>query len=149
MTKTNEEKFWSKVNKLGPNDCWPWLGAKHPTGYGKLWLRLPDLICKPAHHAALILTGIDVPKGSVVMHICDNPSCVNPSHLKLGTQQENIADKIAKGRQPTGNKHRNTTISEQDVADIRASNLQGVELARQYGVTPSTISNIRNYKKRT
>ena len=149
MTKTNEEKFWSKVNKLGPNDCWPWLGAKHPTGYGKLWLRLPDLICKPAHHAALILTGIDVPKGSVVMHICDNPSCVNPSHLKLGTQQENIADKIAKGRQPTGNKHHNTTISEQDVADIRASNLQGVELARQYGVIPSTISNIRNYKKRT
>ena len=107
------------------------------------------MICKPAHHAALILTGIDVSKGSVVMHICDNPSCVNPSHLKLGTQQENIADKIAKGRQPTGNKHHNTTISEQDVADIRASNLQGVELARQYGVTPSTISNIRNYKKRT
>lgn len=59
MTKTNEEKFWSKVNKLGPNDCWPWLGAKHPTGYGKLWLRLPDLICKPAHHAALILTAIN------------------------------------------------------------------------------------------
>lgn len=148
MTKTNEERFWSKVDKQGPNDCWPWLGAKHPTGYGKLWLKLPDLVCKPAHHASLILDGTNVPKGAVVMHTCDNPSCVNPSHLKLGTQAENIADKLSKGRQPTGDKHCNTTISDQDVIYIRQSTKSGRALALELGVTPSAISNIRNYKKR-
>lgn len=148
MTKTNEERFWSKVTKQGPNDCWPWHGAKHPTGYGKLWLKLPELVCKPAHHAALILSGTDVPKGSIVMHSCDNPSCVNPAHLSIGTQQDNIADKLAKGRQPTGDKHHNTTISDQDVADIRNSSLLGKELAKHYGVSAGAISNIRNFKKR-
>lgn len=96
--KSNENKFWEKVNKQGPNDCWNWTGAKHPTGYGKLWMRLPDLVCKPAHHASLIIHGTIVPKGLIVMHKCDNPSCVNPTHLVIGTQQDNIADKLAKSR---------------------------------------------------
>lgn len=148
MIKTNEEKFWSRVSKQGPNDCWPWIGAKHPTGYGKIWLNLPDRVCKPAHHAALLLTGVDVPKGTVVMHSCDNPSCVNPAHLSKATQQLNIRDKVLKGRQPTGDKHHNTKISEEDVKYIRSSSKTGKALAAELGVTPSAISNIRNFKKR-
>lgn len=148
MTKTNEERFFTKVTKLGPNDCWPWIGAKHPTGYGKVWLRLPDLVCKPAHHAALILQGVAIPKGSVVMHSCDNPCCVNPTHLSVGTQQDNITDKLTKGRQPKGDRHHNTAISELDVIYIRQSTKTGRALALELGVTPSAISNIRNYKKR-
>lgn len=146
--KSNEDKFWEKVNKQGPNDCWNWTGAKHPTGYGKLWMRLPDLVCKPAHHASLIIHGTTVPKGSIVMHKCDNPSCVNPTHLVIGTQQDNIADKLAKGRQPTGDKHHNTTLSDADVAYIRYSSKSGKDLAIELGVSRPTISNIRNYKKR-
>lgn len=147
-TKTNEEKFWPKVIKLGPDDCWEWSGAKHPSGYGKVWLNLPELVCKAAHHASLILTGTDVPKGSVVMHSCDNPGCVNPNHLSIGTQQDNIKDKLAKGRQPTGDNHHNTTLSDADVIYIRQSAKSGVDLAKELGVSPSAISNIRNFKKR-
>lgn len=146
--KTNEEKFWSKVNKLGPEDCWEWLGAKHPTGYGKLWIILDKRVCKPSHHVSLILSGIHIPEGSVVMHSCDNPSCVNPKHLKVGSQQENIQDKLRKGRQPTGDKHHNTVISDADVSYIRRSKKLGTELAKQFQVSPSVISNIRNFKRR-
>lgn len=146
--KPNDVKFWEKVDKKGPNDCWPWTGAKHPFGYGKLWVYLPERVCKPAHHVSLMLHGISIPQGSVVMHKCDNPSCVNPNHLGFGTQKDNIADKVSKGRQPVGDKHHNTTISDQDVLYIRQSSKTGRALALELGVSPSAISNIRRYKKR-
>lgn len=82
------------------------------------------------------------------MHSCDNPSCVNPAHLSKATQQLNIRDKVLKGRQPTGDKHHNTKISEEDVKYIRSSSKTGKALAAELGVSPSAISNIRNYKKR-
>lgn len=137
------------MDKRTDSECWPWTGAKHPTGYGKLWVHMPNYCCKPAHHVSLILSGISVPKGSVVMHSCDNPSCVNPNHLSVGTQQNNIADKLAKGRQPVGSKHHNTTISEAQVAYIRSSSKTGKELAEELGVSRGAVSRIRNFKART
>ena len=75
-------------------------------------------------------------KNLVVMHTCDNPPCINPDHLRLGTHQDNMTDKINK-------KRHKTKLTEQQVLDIRASNKSGVELGNEYGVTKATISDIR------
>lgn len=86
------ERFWNKVNKT--ENCWEWQGGKDRDGYGhirvegKLW---------QAHRFSTLLDGRD-PAGKVVMHQCDNPSCVNPKHLKLGTQADNVYDMVAKKR---------------------------------------------------
>ena len=92
------------------------------------------------HHRLVyaLHNGIDLDnmKGLVVMHTCDNPPCINPDHLRLGTHQDNMTDKINK-------KRHKTKLTEQQVLDIRAPNKSGVELGNEYGVTKATISDIR------
>lgn len=90
-----EERFWSKVDRSGGSEaCWPWLAAK-TRGYGSFAAggRLHR-----ATHFAIRLDGRDVAKGQVVMHRCDNPPCVNPAHLVVGAQGDNVRDMWEKGR---------------------------------------------------
>jgi hypothetical protein len=92
------EQFWRKVAIAEPDECWLWTGPLHSAGYGhfevwknnkrKRWF---------AHRKVLELQGVDL-TGLVVMHLCDNPPCVNPNHLRPGTQLENMRDALAKGR---------------------------------------------------
>src|SRR3990167_544842 len=89
-----EELFWSKVDKHAPNNCWVWMGFKKPTGYG-----LFGVGWKRTHRLAWEFTNGKIPAGIHVLHKCDNPSCVNPSHLYLGTHQDNMRDRNKKGRQ--------------------------------------------------
>ena len=93
------EAFWPKVEKT--ETCWIWQGAKDPRGYGRVYCTFKPkekVSTLRAHKVALILSGIDVPNGMCVLHKCDNPSCVNPSHLFIGTQVDNMKDMASKGR---------------------------------------------------
>jgi hypothetical protein len=91
--------FWAKVDKRGPDECWPWTAAKTPMNYGMVWglpLGLPYTAL--ATHASILLTRNErVPKGMVVKHSCDNPICVNPAHLSVGTYSENAREAFDRG----------------------------------------------------
>jgi hypothetical protein len=131
--------------------CWKWLGNKHAQGYGKIgfigktWL---------AHRLSYELLKGPIPKNMMVCHACDNPECTNPEHLFLGTAQENMYDKISKGRHKgaaKGDKHHTSKLTTEDVREIRKiysmKLMNQYELADSYSVTQSEISNIVNFKR--
>lgn len=139
-----EERFWHYVEKGSPDECWRWKAHIDARGYGKFQMHGRT---HPAARAAYILTRGPIPKGQVVRHKCDNGACVNPAHLELGTQRDNVRDMIERGRgnwrAPKGEERHNAILTEDNVREIRASNERGVDLAARFGVSPVTISAIR------
>lgn len=93
---TTTERFWSKVDKRGADECWPWMGATQSKGYGQFsYGGRPRL----ATHIAWLLSRGELPgAGQCVCHSCDVPRCVNPAHLFIGTQADNMRDMQRKGR---------------------------------------------------
>lgn len=146
--------FWKYISVGAPDECWPWERATNQYGYG-IFYRGRDatgkLRYRVAHRMALELSGADVPDKNVVMHICDNPPCCNPAHLRVGTQGDNMADCASKGRSAKGFMLPQTKLSDAVVADIRARRENGeliVDLAREYGVSHSLVSMIVHGKRR-
>lgn len=95
------ERFWAKVAKAGPDDCWLWIGTKYQNGYGHFMLDQAGDAHKQivAHRMAWILTHGPVAEDLCVCHACDVPACCNPSHLWLGTKADNARDHRDKRRQ--------------------------------------------------
>lgn len=99
---SDAERFWSKVKRGADDDCWEWQASRDRAGYG--WFGFRGRVHK-SHRVSWMLANGDIPAGLFVMHACDNPPCVNPSHLSLGTASANAADRNKKGRTARGDRH--------------------------------------------
>ena len=149
MTK---EEFLSNAAVLGIDDCWNWLRGKEGHGYGMAWYKGKSV---KANRVSWIVHNGNLPewdgygKGICVLHKCDNPACVNPNHLFLGTQKENIKDRQAKGRtaRQLGEKHGMVKLKEKDIVLIRESKKSGAEMAKLFMVSQATISLIKTRKR--
>jgi len=139
-----EERFWKFVQKT--NTCWIWTGAKTNGGYGVLNDGSNHVV--RAHRLSYEMHYSPIPNVLDVCHHCDNPSCVNPAHLFLGTPTENAADMVMKNRvsrthNPQGEKHPMSKLTETQVASIRAAYIPHVvslnTLANKYHVSKRTI----------
>jgi hypothetical protein len=95
------EKFWSRVDIRGPDECWEWQGSRSKKGYGFVGSRALNKVEKYAHRFAYRAAKGPIPDGLVMCHKCDNPPCCNPAHLWPGTVAENAQDMVRKGRAPT------------------------------------------------
>ena len=141
MSKILEERFWSYVRVMGEDECWPWLGGKAHGTYGAFALKRGEQV--PAHRFSYCLYFGDFDPQKFVCHTCDNPSCVNPRHLFLGTCRDNLEDAVRKGRMAHGERNANTKLSVEDVRKIRE--LAGdprrtlVSIARCFGLPKSTV----------
>ena len=128
--------------------CMEWPISRQPSGYGQMTI---DAVPATSHRLAWRVFKGEIPVGMSVLHRCDNPPCCNPEHLWLGTDADNIADMHRKGRYSTANRahgarHGMTSLTEDQVMEIRASRGSEVMLAGKYGVCSSTIHNIRRGK---
>ena len=92
-----EQKFWKYVKKT--KGCWKWSGAKDSFGYGHVTIGYPKRTTKKAHRVSYEIHVGKIPRGRLVCHSCDIPSCTNPKHLWLGSIQDNMKDRNIKGRQ--------------------------------------------------
>lgn len=159
-----EDKFWGRVDKLGPNECWNWTGGKSG-GYGVIGGVLNGKRYVPvgqnmlAHRVSWIIANGDIPEvdgsddahGTVVRHTCDNPLCVNPGHLVIGTQAQNIKDMWDRKRAsvPTliGADHPNARFKDERILDfIRTTDVPAPVLADAFGCDRSVINKIRSGK---
>lgn len=141
-------RFWSKVNKLGPRhpvlgQCWVWTGSLTKKGYGQFWIKSSGQ-SERAHRVAWMFRFGDIPEHQCVLHACDNPNCVRPSHLFLGTKTENMEDRDRKGRQAKGKRQGSAKLKARFVRRIRklSSVLTTGQLAEKYDVDWKSIDNI-------
>jgi len=137
-------RFEEKVTKVPEGGCWIWEGAS-PGGRGYGQIRVGDSQIA-AHRLAYEQAYEPIPDGMYVCHTCDNPSCVNPEHLFLGTHQDNMDDMTKKDRKPKGEFSKAHKLTDEEVLEIRASSETQQELADRFGVSQRNISFIRNRK---
>ena len=137
------QRFWSKVDVRDVDDCWEWLGGKTRGGYGEFFF---EGSVRRAHRVAWMLEKGEIPEGSLILHSCDNPACVNPAHLSIGSHVDNAADMVARGRACVGEKQGSSRLTEKSVGEIRRRYAAGGvtirELAAEHGVAEMTVSDV-------
>lgn len=140
-------RFWSRVRQT--DTCWLWTGSTNRHGYGYVGVpgyRRPIL----AHRVAWELTNGLIPRGLLVLHRCDNPPCVRPDHLFIGTHADNMQDAKEKGRTTQGQRNAASKLTDERVLLIRrrfaVEDITISALAREYGVGPKHMSNLLKRK---
>jgi hypothetical protein len=143
------ERFWDYVRVT--DGCWPWTGGAYPNGYGKTSDSGKHVL---AHRASYTLHVGPIPDGAHIMHRCDNRLCVRPDHLVPGSQADNMADMVAKGRD---NPRRGETAGRAKVTDKQVREIRSLtiprgtyyrDLAPKYGITPTQFGRIRRGQSR-
>lgn len=143
-----EERFWGRVDKNGKNGCWVWTGTKRAGGYGVIHINKKPI---QTHRLSWELYNGPIPKGMIVRHyVCDNPACVNPAHLKLGTRADNTKDMHKKKREARGEALSNLT--EDQILELRNLYREGYvlkQLSKKFNLSNSSIALIlqgKNWK---
>lgn len=150
-----DARFWPKVKRS--DECWEWTGGLNNRGYGVFWITGGQRVL--AHRYAFVREVGPISDGLDLCHRCDNPPCVNPAHLFLGTRSDNMRDMDRKGRRrsPRGETHPHSTLSDESVAEIRARYVPGLNrwrrgnasaLAVEYGTTRNHVAAIARGAKR-
>jgi hypothetical protein len=138
MARTVEQRFETKIKKT--NSCWEWSGARNAKGYGMFNSGVGITRVQLAHRYAYATYKGELLPYMYVLHSCDNPSCVNPAHLFLGTQQDNMQDCLSKGRRPG----KLTTQQKQEIIhDPRIHR----EIAKDYGISYQLVSRMKRQFK--
>lgn len=143
---TVADRFWKHVDKAG--DCWVWTAYIAPHGYGALQIS-KSIGPRSAHRVSWEVNRGPIPAGVYVLHKCDNRKCVNPAHLFLGTQAENMRDMVSKGRSLRGEKCGRRKLNAVQVDEIRLHTLLKVpqkDIAAKYGITRENVRLITNGK---
>lgn len=144
------ENLKSYFKEIGEDECWIWQGSIDNKGYGRYWTDGKHVI---AHRAVYELYKGEIPKGMGLLHSCDKTLCVNPKHLKPGTQKDNIQDAVAKGRIATGQRHGMATLTDQEGREVRDLANCGLFSQRQiafwYGIARATVSQIKTGARRS
>jgi hypothetical protein len=141
--KTIAERFMEHVNKTP--SCWIWTASTDRDGYGHMWV---DGKLIPTHRLAYLLFVGDIQNNFYVLHSCDNPICVNPNHLFLGSQTDNMQDMIKKNRIPprSGENNGRSKITQKQAVEIKEKYSTGkftqAQLSDEYGISKSAIAYI-------
>ena len=136
-----EERLYGRIETIPEVGCWIFIGALDSSGYGQIMYKTRKWI---AHRLSWFLTNGGIPAGMYVCHKCDTPSCINPSHLFLGTCKDNHADRNNKNRQAKGVANGNSVLGERDVKNILLDNRPIKIISSAYGVCEATIWNVKN-----
>lgn len=157
ITPRQIKSFWSKVSVGGTDDCWEWQASLNNKGYGRFMCGLKwQHKGQGAHRVSYVLAHGEIPDDRpVIMHICDNPRCVNPNHLVAGTMGENAIDRDSKGRGPQqtgkmfhgrGEQNGMSKLTDDLVREIRrrcASGETGRSIATDLGISFSLVSQVK------
>lgn len=153
LSKEDVTRFWSKVKVGSPDECWEWQGANNGVGYGKFHVGGEGNPQRYAHRISWELANGSIPKGLWVLHKCDNPKCVNPKHLFLGTQTENMQDAARKLRirgGARGEAQGSSRLKEGEVLTIKQllsdGKVRQTVIAKMFNVTPTAILFIKKGK---
>lgn len=135
------KRFWEKVDKNLESGCWEWTAQIAPNGYGRFYTDKNT----SAHRASWEIHYGKIPKRMLVCHRCDNKKCVNPKHLFVGTNKDNLEDMRIKGRSLRGEKNTGSKLNRSQVKQIRAMLNKGInqeQIAREFEVAKNTVSRI-------
>jgi HNH endonuclease len=144
MKRTIKERLLANVLIDPITGCWNWQRGKFQQGYGMIQI---DHCRQRAHRVSFSEFVGPIPDGLFVCHRCDNPGCINPSHLFLGTAQDNSSDMVAKGRQATGEENGNARLSDLLVQHIRSEHANGVNgraISRALGIHNVAVYRVIN-----